>query len=221
MRVLSGFVELSSTSICDRTPVAMKNESVEATFNRSHWKAITFVLVLAGGFILIKPVQAIQCFLNARETANLSWVKGSAGNLATRTETSQVSRAVKTEEMTSGLVKQRPANLPRIVTQSKSASTFRGQNFSREEVEALIRESARRYGLPVDKVLRIARCESKLDHTAISKNGTYWGVYQFNVKMWNNMPEGKARIDRRDAVVNINAAHRHMKAHGYSAWGCK
>ncbi len=147
----------------------MKNEAVEITFYRPPLKAIIFVIVLAGGFILIKPEPA----------------------------------------------------LPRIVTQSKSVGTFRGQNYSRQEVEALIRESARKYGLPVDKVLRIARCESKLDHTAISKNGTYWGVYQFNIRMWNNMPEGKARIDRRDAVVNINAAHRYMKAHGYSAWGCK
>ncbi len=199
----------------------MKNEAAETAFYSSPLKAIIFVLVLAGGFILITPVQAMQSFLYAGETASLSWVKEPTGNLATKSEASRGSQAVKTKEITSGLVKQRPANLPRIVTQSKSASTFRGQNFSREEVEALIRESARRYGLPVDKVLRIAKCESKLDHTAISKNGTYWGVYQFNIKMWNNMPEGKARIDRRDAVVNINAAHRHMKAHGYSAWGCK
>lgn len=184
-------------------------------------KAIIFLLVIIGGFAFIKPVRAMQGFLYARETTNLSRSNGPARNLATKFESSHVSRAIKTKEITGSRVKQRSANPSRIVTQSKSASAFRGQNFSKQEVEALIRESAKRYDLPVDKVLRIARCESKLDHTAISGNGTYWGVYQFNIRMWNNMPEGKAKIDRRDAVVNINAAHRHMKAHGYSAWGCK
>ena len=199
----------------------MKNEAVETTFYRPILKAIIFALVIAGGFTLIKPVRAMQSLLYAREATNLFRINGPAKILATKFESSPVGRVSKTKEITGSLVKQCPANPSRIVIQSKSASTFRGQNFSKREVEALIRESAKRYGLPVDKVLRIAVCESKLDHTAISRNGTYWGVYQFNIQMWNNMPEGKAKIDRRDAVVNINAAHRHMKAHGYAAWGCK
>jgi soluble lytic murein transglycosylase-like protein len=160
-------------------------------------------------------------FLHAPEAASLSPLNRPARNLATKFVSFHVDRTIKAKEIAGSLVKQWTAKQSRIVTRSKSAGTFRGQIFSRKEVEALIRESAKRYGLPVDKVLRIAICESKLDHTAISGNGTYWGVYQFNIKMWNNMPEGKAGIDRRDAVVNINAAHRHMKAHGYSAWGCK
>lgn len=221
LRLSVGFVGLPSTPTYDRNPAMMKHEAVETTFYRSVLKAIIFVLVLAGGSILIKPVQAMHGFLYARETTRLSQINGSSRNLATRSEASQVGRAVKTKEITNSRIKRWSANLPRIVTQSKSATTFRGQHFSKKEVEALIRESAKKYGLPVDKVLRIARCESRLDHTAISRNGTYWGVYQFNIQMWNNMPEGKARIDRRDAVVNINAAHRHMKAYGYSAWGCK
>jgi soluble lytic murein transglycosylase-like protein len=199
----------------------MKHEAVETTSYRPILKAIIFALVIAVAFTLIKPARAMQGSLHARETSNLSRLNGPAVNLATKFESSHVSRAVETREIKSSLVKQWSATPSRIVTQSKSAGAFRGQNFSKKEVEALIRESAKRYGLPVDKVLRIAVCESKLDHTAISGNGTYWGVYQFNIRMWNNMPEGKANIDRRDAVVNINAAHRHMKAHGYSAWGCK
>ncbi|MBA2731513.1 MAG: lytic transglycosylase domain-containing protein [Acidobacteria bacterium] len=199
----------------------IKNETVETTFYRSVLKLLLLVLFLAGGFIPIKPVQAMQGLLYARESTGLSRITGPARNLINKSETSQVGRAAKTKKMTNSQVKQWSANLPRIATQSKAASTFRGQKFSKNEVEALIRESARRYGLPVDRVLRIARCESKLDHTAISRHGTYWGVYQFSIEMWNNMPEGKGKIDRRDAVVNINVAHRHMKAHGYSAWGCK
>jgi soluble lytic murein transglycosylase-like protein len=199
----------------------MKHEAVEATFYRPLLKALTFALVLAGGSVLIKPVQAMHGFPRARETTRLSRINGPARNSATNYGPSQAGRAAKSKENTNSLVKQRPASLPRIAAQSRSAGAFRGQKFSKQEVEALIRESAKKYGLPVDRVLRIARCESKLDHTVISRHGTYWGVYQFSIQMWNNMPEGRGKIDRRDAVVNINAAHRHMKAHGYSAWGCK
>ena len=203
------------------TPDMMKHEALEATFYSPLLKAITFALVLAGGSVLTKPAQAMHGFLHAREATRLSRINGPARNLAIKSETPQIGRAVKSKEVTNSPVKQRPANLPRIVTQSRAVGPFRGQKFSKKEVEALIRESAKKYGLPVDKVLRIARCESKLDHTVISRHGTYWGVYQFSIQMWNNMPEGKGKIDRRDAIVNINAAHRHMKAHGYSAWGCK
>lgn len=92
------------------------------------------------------------------------------------------------------------------------------RKYTRQEIEELIRESARRYGLPESKVLRIAVCESKLDPNIISKNRRFWGIYQFDLTTWNNTPEGKAKLDRRDPVANINAAHRHMKAHGYGAW---
>lgn len=92
------------------------------------------------------------------------------------------------------------------------------RKYTRQEIEKLIRESARRYGLPEDKVLRIAICESKLDPYVISKNRRFWGLYQFDLKTWNNTPEGRAKLDRLDPVANINAAHRHMKASGYGAW---
>ncbi len=199
----------------------MKPEAAETTFYSPTLKAIIFALVIAGGCTLIKPARAMPGFLYAREAASLSQLNRPARNSATKFVSFHVGPTIRAKEIAGSPVKQWTAKQSRIVTRPKSAGTFRGQIFSRQEVEALIRESARRYGLPVDKVLRIAKCESRLDHTAISRNGTYWGVYQFNIQMWNNMPEGKARIDRRDAVVNINAAHRHMKAHGYSAWGCK
>ncbi len=94
----------------------------------------------------------------------------------------------------------------------------RKRKYTRQEIETLIRESARKHGLPEDKVLRIAICESKLDPNVVSKNRMFWGLYQFALATWNNTPEGKAKLDRLDPVANITAAHRHMKTHGYGAW---
>lgn len=87
-----------------------------------------------------------------------------------------------------------------------------------KEIEALIRESARKYGLPEEKVVHIAWRESKFQPTARSKSGRYVGLYQFDLVTWHNTPEGRAGLRREDPVANINAAHWHMKAYGFQAW---
>lgn len=87
-----------------------------------------------------------------------------------------------------------------------------------QEIKALIRESARKYGLPEAKVIHIAWRESKFKPTARSKSGRYVGIYQFDLLTWRNTPEGRAGLRREDPVANINAAHWHMKMRGFQAW---
>jgi soluble lytic murein transglycosylase-like protein len=89
---------------------------------------------------------------------------------------------------------------------------------SPKEIEALIRESARKYGLPEAKVVHIAWRESKFQPTARSKSGRYVGIYQFDLVTWRNTPEGRAGLRREDPIANINAAHWHMKKLGFQAW---
>ncbi|HYJ45998.1 MAG TPA: transglycosylase SLT domain-containing protein [Pyrinomonadaceae bacterium] len=86
------------------------------------------------------------------------------------------------------------------------------------EVEALIRASARKYGLPEERVVYIAWRESKFQPGARSKSGRYVGLYQFDLVTWRNTPEGRAGLSREDPVANINAAHWHMKRYGFQAW---
>ncbi|HEY0376772.1 MAG TPA: transglycosylase SLT domain-containing protein [Pyrinomonadaceae bacterium] len=87
-----------------------------------------------------------------------------------------------------------------------------------KEIEALIRESARKHGLPEEKVVYIAWRESKFKPDARSKTGRYVGLYQFDLVTWRNTPEGRAGMRREDPVANINAAHWHMKTRGFQAW---
>jgi Transglycosylase SLT domain len=87
-----------------------------------------------------------------------------------------------------------------------------------KEIETLIRESARKYGLPEEKVVYIAWRESKFKPDARSKTGRYIGLYQFDLVTWRNTPEGRAGMRREDPVANINAAHWHMKTRGFQAW---
>jgi soluble lytic murein transglycosylase-like protein len=90
-----------------------------------------------------------------------------------------------------------------------------------KEIEALIRESARKYGLPEARVVKIAWRESKFKSNARSKSGRYVGIYQFDLVTWRNTPEGRAGLRREDPVANINAAHWHMKTYGFSAWAVR
>jgi len=87
-----------------------------------------------------------------------------------------------------------------------------------KEIESLIRASARKYGLPEEKVVHIAWRESKFKPQARSKSGRYVGLYQFDLVTWRNTPEGRAGLRREDPVANINAAHWHMKKYGFQAW---
>ena len=82
----------------------------------------------------------------------------------------------------------------------------------------MIRESARKYGLPEAKVVHIAWRESRFKPHARSRSGRYVGLYQFDLMTWRNTPEGRAGMRREDPVANINAAHWHMKTRGFQAW---
>jgi soluble lytic murein transglycosylase-like protein len=100
-----------------------------------------------------------------------------------------------------------PHNLPSVQTRHTP-----------EEIEAIIRASARKYGLPEEKVVHIAWRESKFTPEARSKSGRYVGIYQFDLTTWRNTPEGRAGLRREDPLANINAAHWHMKEYGFQAW---
>lgn len=158
-----------------------------------HLKSIVFLLVLVGGFLLAKPARVMPSVPDAPATEFIPSPPKEVNNTL----------------------------LPDVPESNRQAFIERDSHYTPQDIEALIRESARKYGLPETKVVRIAWCESKFIPKVRSKNGRYVGIYQFDLQTWNNTPEGKAGISREDPVANINAAHRHMKAHGYAAWGCK
>ncbi len=107
--------------------------------------------------------------------------------------------------------------MPAIVAPAGPLQTVQTLN-TPKEVEAFIRASARKNGLPESKVVYIAWRESKFIPTARSRTGRYVGIYQFDLTTWRNTPEGRAGHRREDPVANINAAHWQMKTRGFSAW---
>ena len=122
--------------------------------------------------------------------------------------------------LTAPVVQSVPRPVGQVQPPPPSVRTLQGiqSRHSPKEIEALIRESARKYGLPEAKVVHIAWRESKFKPAARSKSGRYVGIYQFDLVTWRNTPEGRAGMRREDPVANINAAHWHMKTRGFQAW---
>lgn len=90
-------------------------------------------------------------------------------------------------------------------------------------VQQEIRAAAAYYGLPAEKLLRIADCESDFLPWAISRNGQYVGVYQFTIRtwVWARDAAGFPDADRLDYVANVWVAAWLMRVDGYQHWSCR
>ncbi len=83
-------------------------------------------------------------------------------------------------------------------------------------------EAERTYGVPADKLARIAHCESGFRADAVGGGGLYWGLFQFvsgtwvsNRKAMGADPDPRLRLDARE---NIMTAAFKMSRDGYGAW---
>lgn len=81
------------------------------------------------------------------------------------------------------------------------------------DAEKAVRLAAIAYGLPEERMLRIARCESTLIPTAAS--GPYLGLFQFGTPLWNATPYARwSRDDPQAAALAASWAFaRGMDSH--------
>jgi len=82
-----------------------------------------------------------------------------------------------------------------------------------EPVQHALSLAAATFGVPQDKLRRVATCESTLDPQAGS--GRYIGLFQFGSTLWNRTPYGG--FDRTDPYASALAAawafSRGMRSH--------
>ena len=79
------------------------------------------------------------------------------------------------------------------------------------------------FGDVYDKAIRVARCESSLDPSAVSAGGGNWGLFQIN-KVHRALVEsmGYSWDQILDPYVNSAVArHIYDSAGGWSPWGCR
>ena len=90
------------------------------------------------------------------------------------------------------------------------------------DVQALIIDAARRWGVDESTLLRIAWCESRFDPQARGAAGLA-GVFQFAPITWNWVAEraGHPGASPFDPYANIEAAAFLFRTEGARHWGCK
>lgn len=96
---------------------------------------------------------------------------------------------------------------------SKSITANSGRNYSSEEVQALIVEYSKQYGIAAGTPLCIAFRESGYNQFSKNKHSTASGVFQYLTTSWQGTDEAKAGASVFDAEMNVRAAIKDMAIH--------
>jgi len=94
-----------------------------------------------------------------------------------------------------------------------------GASYSEDQIVDIIYEAADNYGQSRQDMLRVARCESGLDPSAVGGGGAYHGLYQFVPSTFAGTPYGE--YDIYDPWANANAAGWMWSEGKKSNWVCQ
>jgi uncharacterized protein YraI len=94
-----------------------------------------------------------------------------------------------------------------------------GDGWTEDEIIQIIYAAADRYGQPREDMLRVARCESVLDPTAVNASSNASGLFQFLPSTWATTPY--ADQDIFDPVANANAAGWMWAEGRRNEWTCQ
>jgi hypothetical protein len=94
-----------------------------------------------------------------------------------------------------------------------------GSGYSEQQVIDIIYEAADSHGQSRDAMLRVARCESGLNPSAVGGGGTYHGLFQFVPSTFSGTPYGE--YDIYDPWANANAAGWIWAEGKKSSWVCQ
>jgi uncharacterized protein YraI len=94
-----------------------------------------------------------------------------------------------------------------------------GSSYSEEQIVDIIHEAADNYGQSGEDMLRVARCESGLNPSAVGGGGAYHGLFQFVPSTFAGTPYGE--YDIYDPWANANAAGWMWSEGNKSNWVCQ
>lgn len=99
------------------------------------------------------------------------------------------------------------------------AAVLARRRYSERQIVKIIEEAAKRFGQPRAAMLRVARCESNLDPTAVNRAGPYYGLFQFLKSTFASTPF--ADEDILDPKANALAAAWMWKQGRRNEWACQ
>jgi hypothetical protein len=94
-----------------------------------------------------------------------------------------------------------------------------GSSYSEQQIIDIIYEAAGNYGQSGEDMLRVARCESGLNPSAVGGGGAYHGLFQFVPGTFAGTPYGQ--YDIYDPWANANAAAWMWSEGKKSNWVCQ
>jgi soluble lytic murein transglycosylase-like protein len=97
------------------------------------------------------------------------------------------------------------------------------QTLSKEQIVGLIRDYSVKYGVDPERSIRIAKCESGFNPNAKSKNGLYFGLFQFLPSTFraNAKRLGLQNPNILNPDHNIEVATYMFNLNQYHQWSCK
>lgn len=102
----------------------------------------------------------------------------------------------------------------KIAIHGQANSDYSGNQYSKEEVQQLIKSYSELYGVNPETPLCIARLESGYNQFSKNRGGSSAsGVFQYLTSTWKHTDEGKAGLSVFDAEANVKAAVKYMAVH--------
>jgi muramidase (phage lysozyme) len=163
------------------------------------------LLVAITGWVFLPPVKTVASYAQG-SSQTLSQTSDSHGAEGVN-QAPQVSGGESKKEITKTNVRQQNnSTLDGTLGTKTNPSVFSGRNYSKAEIQQLIKDYSAQYGILPDLPLRVAACESGYNQFSKNKSSTASGVYQWLSSSWSNQPAGKMGISVFDGDANIQAA---------------
>jgi hypothetical protein len=113
-------------------------------------------------------------------------------------------------------------NNPSLVHTNKaewiSNDPYTGRQYSKDEVQQLIKEYSAQYGISADLPLSIANCESGYNQLSKNRNSSASGVFQYISNTWRNTEASRLGVSPFDADANVHMAVSSIAANGTAPW---
>jgi peptidoglycan endopeptidase LytE len=87
--------------------------------------------------------------------------------------------------------------------------------------EGILEYIAKTFAEAGEEARQVATCESRLNPRAVSPDGIYHGIFQFDEPTWNSNADGISWNERYNAKINIDIAYRTYQKRGWQPWGCQ
>lgn len=102
----------------------------------------------------------------------------------------------------------RKMDAPRVDTVNRGK--YSGRNYSKEEVQELIKNYSAEFGIDREAPLCIAKLESGYNQFSKNKSSSVSGVFQYLSGTWRATDEGRIGLSVFDADANVKAAVKYM-----------